>query len=206
MNSIEIKYFGHACFTLRCGGYVLALDPYDPSVPGYPPLCLTANNTLCSHGHHDHNYLRAVTMPLNEVPCPFEIEKISTFHDEKGGAFRGENTIHVITAEGLRIAHFGDLGHELDDDTLSRLGKLDLALIPIGGTYTIDIEGAVKLISRINARVVIPMHYRTDTAGYEVLMHIKDFMPLVKNVKIYEDGNFTLATDTPAQTAVLKTR
>ena len=55
MNSeITITWHGHSCFSLAAGGYTLVLDPYDNSLDGYAPLQLSANEVLCSHGHHDH--------------------------------------------------------------------------------------------------------------------------------------------------------
>ena len=150
MSNIKITWYGHACFVLGCDGFRLAIDPYDPTTPGYKPLSITANRVLCSHHHHDHCYLEAVCMPLNEVRCPFTVEKIKTYHDGEEGALRGENTIHIISAEGYRIAHFGDLGHMLDAQQIESLGKLDLALVPVGGTIQ-----SVSIRVRCNLTIII---------------------------------------------------
>jgi L-ascorbate metabolism protein UlaG (beta-lactamase superfamily) len=61
-----------------------------------------------------------------------------TWHDEVKGAKRGPNTIHILEAEGIRIAHLGDLGCELEEDQIQKLKGLDLCLIPVGGHFTID--------------------------------------------------------------------
>ena len=53
-SKIIVVWHGHSCFTLSADGYTLALDPYDNSLDGYAPLQLSANEVLCSHGHHDH--------------------------------------------------------------------------------------------------------------------------------------------------------
>ena len=202
MSKINIIWHGHACFTAEYEGYRIAIDPYDPSVPGYAPLCLSAHLTLCSHGHHDHNYAQAVCMPLNELPCPFEIEKIACYHDEKQGALRGENIIHILSAGGMRIAHLGDLGHLLDDEQIAKLGKLDAVMIPVGGTYTIDPAQANALCQRLNAKVVIPMHYRGDGFGYDNIAHIDDFLCLRDDVCTIEGSTLSLTPDTPKMTAV----
>ena len=202
MSAIKVTWYGHACFVLESEGYRLALDPYDPTTPGYKPLEITANQVLCSHLHHDHCYLQAVCMPLSEVRCPFEIEKISTYHDDEKGVLRGENTVHVISAAGYRIAHFGDLGHSLDDEQIKALGRLDLALVPVGGTYTIDPKVANELCSRLDVKTVVPMHYRTGSFGYDNIAHLDEFLALRKDVCMLAGSSFILSDKTPAATLV----
>lgn len=202
MSNIKITWHGHACFTLEYEGYRVAIDPYDPTTPGYGPLCVSANMLLCSHDHHDHNYAQAVCMPLNELPCPFEIEKLNCYHDEKQGALRGENIIHILSAGGMRIAHFGDLGHLLNDEQIAALGKLDAALVPVGGTYTLDPVQADKLCRSLDARVIIPMHYRSDGFGYDNIAHIDEFLSLRDDVHRIDESALTLTPDTPKMTAV----
>ena len=107
---ITVRWLGHACFKVEKGAYSVVLDPYAPgSVPGLPDIRTDANLVLCSHGHSDHGCAEAVTLrPAQD--CPFSVTKIETFHDACGGTQRGPNTIHVLEADGVRIAHFGDQG------------------------------------------------------------------------------------------------
>lgn len=202
MSNIKITWYGHACFVLECDGFRLAIDPYDPTTPGYKPLSITANRVLCSHHHHDHCYLEAVCMPLNEVRCPFTVEKIKTYHDGEEGALRGENTIHIISAEGYRIAHFGDLGHMLDAQQIKSLGKLDLALVPVGGTYTIDPRTADELCRALDVKTVVPMHYRTNSFGYDNIAHLDEFLALRRDVCMLSGSSFLLSDKTPSATLV----
>ena len=161
---MKLKWLGHSCFelTLPCGAIVT--DPYDDTV-GYPPLHVRADAILSSHGHFDHNYFQAV----DGDPV------IPAFHDDVKGAKRGENLIHLIEADGLRVAHLGDLGHMPDTDAQkAALSNLDVMLIPIGGTFTIDTPTAVKLIKAFKPRCAIAMHFKnrychfkiTDEAGF----------------------------------------
>ena len=135
---ITVRWLGHACFKVEKGAYSVVLDPYAPgSVPGLPDIRTDANLVLCSHGHSDHGCAEAVALrPAQD--CPFSITKIETFHDACGGAQRGPNTIHVLEADGVRIAHFGDLGCALTDAQANALQGVDVALLPVGGFYTID--------------------------------------------------------------------
>ena len=88
------------------------------------------------------------------------IQGISSFHDEEDGKKRGQNTIYVIEAEGMRFCHLGDFGQkQLTDEQLEIIDSVDVLMVPVGGTYTIDSSGAQREISQIEPLVVIPMHY-----------------------------------------------
>lgn len=198
-----IRWNGHSCFTVETTQGTLVLDPYAPgSVPGLPDLDLTADAVLCSHGHADHN--AADRVALSGKACTIAVEKIACFHDKLQGAKRGPNTIHILSAEGMRVAHLGDLGHELDQEQLAQLTGLDALLLPVGGFFTIGPEQAKALVDQIRPRVVVPMHYRGEGFGYNVTATVEDYLALVDGpVKRYTRNELELTADTPAQTAVL---
>ena len=115
---MKLTWLGHSCFAVESGGYRVVLDPY--YVESYPPLHTSANEVLCSHHHRDHDFVEAVELtPRGD--SPFTVETVQAFHDDQGGALRGTNTIHVLAAEGLRVVHLGDLGHELSGEQLAPL-------------------------------------------------------------------------------------
>ena len=178
--SVQITYHGHACFVLSCGGYRVAVDPYDTSVTGYAPLSLEAEEVLCSHGHHDHNYSKAVKIRKNAGTSPFTVREFEIPHDDAGGRLRGMNLIRLFEAEGLRIAHFGDIGCELSPEYVEQLQGLDVMMAPVGGTYTIDAAQAEALRQQLQPRVFIPMHYRCGSCGYEVLQSLNEFLTAVR--------------------------
>lgn len=204
MNSIKITWHGHACFTLEYDGYIIAIDPYDPTTPGYAPLCLTAHKTLCSHSHHDHSYLDAVCMPLCEKECPFEISTLDTFHDDAEGSKRGTNLVHIIKAGSISVVHLGDLGHLLSDEQTAHIGKADVLIAPVGGFYTIDAAQADKTARQLGAKIVIPMHYRSDSFGYDKIAKVEDFTALRDDVTVFDTNTLLVTPDTHAMTAVLK--
>ena len=201
---MKIIWNGHSCFTLDTAQGAVALDPYgDGSVPGLAPLHLTADLVLCSHGHRDHGAREAVT--LTGRPLSLQVEELPTFHDPEGGALRGPNTIHILSAEGLRVAHLGDLGCGLTPEQSERLTGLDALMLPVGGYYTIDAKQARALADALKPRVVIPMHYRSPDFGYEVIGPLADYLALCRadSVVRYPGNTLELTKDTPAQTAVL---
>lgn len=162
---MNIVWYGHACFCVDSQGYRIVLDPYD-GVRGYPPLQLQAQQVLCSHEHFDHHHLAAVTLcPASS--SPFSVETVSTFHDDRGGALRGSNTVHILRAEGLTVVHLGDLGHRLSDAQAQPLTGCDVLLIPVGGTYTIDGELAYETVRQLRPRIAVPMHYRRGEFGFD---------------------------------------
>jgi len=88
------------------------------------------------------------------------VEGIPAFHDNSQGKEKGINTIYIIETEEIRICHLGDLGQkELTTEQLDKIGDVDILMIPIGGTYTINSDEAIKIMAQIEPRVIIPMHY-----------------------------------------------
>lgn len=199
---MRISWLGHSCFKIESGGSSLVLDPYsNGAVPGLAPLRAEADAVYCSHDHRDHG--AADLIALTGRPCTLTVETIDCFHDEKQGALRGKNRIHIVSDGTVRAAHLGDLGHIPDKTALEALRGVDALLIPVGGYYTIDADTAAALCGRIEPRVVIPMHYRLGPMGYDVIAELSAFTRLRADVTHYDTNTLTLAPDTPAQTAVL---
>ena len=199
---MKLIWNGHSCFTLATEAGTLVIDPYeDGSVPGLSPLHLEADAVYCSHEHRDHGNRAAVA--LSGKPCAVEVEELATWHDEVQGAKRGPNTMRIFSAEGLRVAHLGDLGCGLTPEQAEALSGLDALLIPVGGFYTIDAGQAKAVVDQLKPRGVVPMHYRGKDFGYEVIGSVEDFLALQSGVVRYEGNVLELTQDTPAQTAVL---
>ena len=142
MEQLTLRWHGHACFTLTCQDFTVVFDPYEDNyVPGFPPLHLSADLVLCSHQHNDHNAAGIVSLRTGH-DNPFHITEIPTFHDPEGGKLRGTNTIHLLEVGKLRVAHSGDLGCPLTPLQRADLLHLDVAMVPVGGYYTIGPEEA----------------------------------------------------------------
>ena len=200
---IQITWHGHSCFTVEAEDYTIVFDPYAPdSVPGLAPLELTADKVLCSHDHADHGCTYVVEAPVYS-DCPFEIEEIPTFHDPEEGTLRGENVIHVLSCDGMRVAHFGDLGCELTDEQKDLLRGLDVAMIPVGGHFTIDAKEAKALIDELRPRITIPMHYRGEGFGHPVISPLSEFTDLCDMVVEYDTDTIAVDKEGEEQVAVL---
>jgi len=150
----------------------LVIDPFSEEIGLRFPKT-EADILLVTHNHPDHNNIKGVkgadpkegegTPFLISGPGEYEIKEVyiqgirSSHNNQKDG---GENTIYVIEAEDLRLCHLGDLGQkELTTGQLEEIGNVDILMIPIGGGPTIDAKDAVKIMSQIEPRIIIPMHY-----------------------------------------------
>lgn len=201
---MKLTWYGHSCFLLETAAGSLVFDPYAPGkVPGLRLPALRADKVICSHAHSDHNHSRAVTLSGRDFKG--EIKSIPSFHDDSGGKLRGENKITLAEAEGLRIAHLGDLGHLLSGRQLASLGRVDLLMIPVGGFYTIDARTAKELTDALKPAVTVPMHYRGAGFGFKEIAAAEAYLSLCSDVK-YFDTNTLELNAIPARpfTAALK--
>lgn len=200
---MKITWLGHACFQLESGGFRVLLDPYR-EVPGLADLKAEADAVYCSHDHFDHAHTADVTLTAGRK-TPFTVREVATFHDPEGGTLRGSNTIRIFSAEGLRVAHLGDLGHPLTAEQAADIGPCDAILIPVGGTYTIDGPQAAAEARKLGARVVIPMHYRSGAVGFPEISTVEPFINCFppEQVRTYEENMLHLTAAIPSQVALL---
>ncbi|MBU3942639.1 MBL fold metallo-hydrolase, partial [Patescibacteria group bacterium] len=166
-----INWKGQSCFQIsttpiKNGTVSLVIDPFDEGL-GLKVPKLQADILMISHDHKDHSNTKAVSGEYLLIDGPGEydvktifIQGIDSFHDNVEGKEKGVNTIYVIESEDIRVCHLGDLGQkELTTEQLEKIGDVDILIIPIGGTYTLDSDEAVKIMSQIEPKIIIPMHY-----------------------------------------------
>jgi L-ascorbate metabolism protein UlaG (beta-lactamase superfamily) len=177
---VKVKWLGHSAFLLTAAdGTSIVTDPYVPgSFSGaikYGPIREPADAATVSHHHQDHDGVshlpgkpRVFEGKGTFKAGPISISGIDTFHDANEGAGRGRNTVFVFEADGLRVCHCGDLGHVLTVHQAAAIGKVDVLLVPVGGTFTVDAAAAHKVVEQLAARVTIPMHYKTDRLGFDI--------------------------------------
>ena len=165
-----IQHIGHAEFLIVTeSGVRIVTDPYDASC-GYPLHKTAADIALVSHHHHDHDAVenlkgepRVIDKAGQYTPEPdVKVTALKGFHDDEQGSKRGETLLFLIEAEGLRVVHLGDLGCPLDEAQLEQLKNPDVLMIPVGGFYTIDADQAKQIADQLNARLILPMHYKTE--------------------------------------------
>jgi L-ascorbate metabolism protein UlaG (beta-lactamase superfamily) len=199
-NSSSITWNGHSSFTITNEkGTRIVTDPFGDGI-GYKVQDLYAEIVTVSHDHFDHNNLGAIKSNFTAIRerGQFKINDIKikgtkTYHDTEAGTQRGENTVYTYKIDGVNVCHLGDLGHELSTAQIKSIGKVDILMIPVGGLYTIDAEVASKVVSQLDPKVVIPMHYKTKALipDFGQLSKVDSFIEKMKDWKVTNADTFS---------------
>jgi L-ascorbate metabolism protein UlaG (beta-lactamase superfamily) len=200
---MQILWKGHACFVLNVSRAKqeplrIIIDPYEESI-GLKTPSLAGEFVLSTHGHYDHNNVKAIKGNPFVVTGPGEydvqgvfVQGIPSFHDQSQGKERGTNTIYVIEAEGMRLCHMGDFGQkELTPEQEEKIGEIDILFLPVGGTYTVDPKEAASLVHQIEPKIVIPMHYALPKLKVK-LASVDEFLKEMGAKKIEPQQKLTL--------------
>lgn len=186
---MDITYLGHSSFKIKTKTATVVTDPFDPQMVGFKYSGVEGDIVTISHSHADHNAFAKVggVKKIVEGPGEYEISGVSimgypSFHDAKDGGERGKNTIYVIEADGLRIAHLGDLGHVISDEIVDEMGSIDILMIPVGGFYTISPKEAVEVCSKIDPYFIIPMHYKAEGINLSQFEHLESKETFLKEI------------------------
>jgi L-ascorbate metabolism protein UlaG (beta-lactamase superfamily) len=164
---LQIRWHGHACFEIK-NDVTLVTDPHDGKSIGIPAPIVAGDIILVTHDHYDHNSVKTVEKDGSKVVTDgrkrnisdIEIRGVESFHDEVEGAKRGNNIMYKFIMEGIKFCHLGDLGHELDEESVQKIGDVDILFVPIGGTFTVADKQAWKVINMIKPKIIVPMHYK----------------------------------------------
>jgi L-ascorbate metabolism protein UlaG (beta-lactamase superfamily) len=171
-----IQYFGHNFFLIvtRRGTRIVT----DPLGPGwYPTPDVTADLVTVGREHYNHNYVAIVRgKPLilrglahhgaewNRVSLSYRdvfVYNVPIYQNAgDGGPLKGAAFVFDLGA--LCIAHLGDLSHPLTPEQLKQMGRVDVALTPIGGTFTMGPDVARQVLEQLKPKIAIPMHYRDN--------------------------------------------
>jgi L-ascorbate metabolism protein UlaG (beta-lactamase superfamily) len=178
-----IQYFGHNFFqiTTRQGTEIVT----DPLAPGWYPIPhVTPHVVTVGREHPNHNYVQLVQgHPIilrgladrgaewyrvsTQVREVF-ISNMPIYQNGVAGALKG--AAFIFQFDSLCIVHLGDLSHRLTPEQLQQIGRIDVALIPIGGTYTMGPELAREVLQQLSPKLAIPMHYRDNLVLIEAFV------------------------------------
>jgi L-ascorbate metabolism protein UlaG (beta-lactamase superfamily) len=197
---MNINWRGQSCFQITSSHnkndqVSIVIDPFSNDIGLRAPK-FQADVLLISHDHHDHNNIKAVSGDPLIINGPGEydvkevvINGIPGFHDNSQGSEKGKITIYTIETEEIKLCHLSDLGQkELTSEQLDRIGDVDILMIPIGGTYTINSAEAIKIMAQIEPKITIPMHYKIPKLNIKLdgvdnflkALGIKNLEPLPK--------------------------
>jgi L-ascorbate metabolism protein UlaG (beta-lactamase superfamily) len=164
---MEIVWLGHSCFRIRSKEATVVTDPCDKST-GYSLGRPTADLVTVSSDDPAHNAVSAVAgdPKLVDGPGEFEISGASLVgvHTWLGkDKTSGRNVAYVLELEDMRIGHLGGIGHVPTSDQVEEMGAVDILLVPVGGGGSLDGPPAAETVSLLEPKLVIPMHYKTDS-------------------------------------------
>jgi L-ascorbate metabolism protein UlaG (beta-lactamase superfamily) len=165
---MDITWPGHSCFLIRGKDKTIITDPCHPDL-GYRLGEPKADIATLSHFHPGHSYIEGVANDPKQIKGPGEYEiggtfitGVASFHDDKKGEVRGNNTIYIIEMDDVTLCHLGDLGHPLDSHLIEEIGDVGILFLPVGEVSTIPVEAAVEIVRQLEPAIVIPMHYKTE--------------------------------------------
>lgn len=169
-GEVSITYVGHSTFLIEsAAGVRIATDYNDYVRPPAIPDIATMNRAHSSHytNHPDpaiKHVLRGWSSEGDPARYDFQYDDVwvrnvaTNIRDWGGGTLLHGNSIFVFETGGVCIAHLGHLHHTLTPAHIDELGRIDVVLVPVDGTFTLNVDGMVEVLKQINAPLAIPMH------------------------------------------------
>jgi L-ascorbate metabolism protein UlaG (beta-lactamase superfamily) len=191
-GEVRITFLGHASFLLETPGGATAVTDFNGYVRApEPPTLVTMNNAHSTHytdvvdpaiEHVLRGWDPGGGIAIHDVKVEdMRVRNVPTNVREFGGTRYNGNSIFVFEVADLCIAHLGHLHHLLSDEHLSKLGVIDILMVPIDGSYTIRHELLAEVIAQINPQVVIPMHYFGEAMVARFVDHLGGGWEVVRN-------------------------
>ncbi len=170
-DQMRISYIGHSTFLLESPQLVrIATDYNDYVRPPVLPDIATMNHAHSTHytlspdpaikyvlhGWADDEKPARIDLQYKDVRVRNVPTNIRSFD---GGTERHGNSIFIFEVANLCVAHLGHLHHTLTQQQLNEIGRVDIVLVPVDGSYTLDLDGMVEVLHALKAPLMIPMHY-----------------------------------------------
>ncbi len=172
----KIKWLGHASFRIEGNQATVYIDPW--KLKGAQP----ADIVCVTHSHYDHlseedieKIRKSSTVIVGPPDCKagfgdafkeiapggtvtvgdVTVEALPAYNVNKNFHPKSNNWVgYVVTVDGVRVYHTGDT------DVIPEMEGVnaDVALVPVGGTYTMTVPEAANAVSKIKPKVAVPMH------------------------------------------------
>ncbi|MDJ0932840.1 MAG: MBL fold metallo-hydrolase [Breoghania sp.] len=91
------------------------------------------------------------------------------------------NSIFIFEVAGLCIGHIGHLHHRLSDEHYARIGRIDVLMVPVDGSYTMSSEGMLEVVRRLRSSIILPMHYFGQISFNRFLRRMGEDIPVEMN-------------------------
>ena len=206
---MRITYLGHSCFEIETKGTKLLIDPFLVLSPEYKAEEISDIFVTHGHGDHLGSAIDIAKKNNAKITAVFELANycaqkgaksnginlggwihydwgkvlaVPAFHSSSTpeGNYAGCPCGFVFEIEGKILYHAGDTCLNSEMKVIGELYSPDIAFLPIGGYYTMDIEQATKASQWLNAKTIIPMHYNTFDA---ISVNLDDFETKIKGLE-----------------------
>ena len=170
-NEVRLTFVGHATWLIESpGGVKIATDYNDYMRPAVVPDIATMNRAHTSHySMFPDPAIKHVLRGWNPEGGPVSydltvgdvrVRNVSTnIRDWAGGYIPYGNSIFIFEIAGMCIGHLGHLHHTLTPEQIAQIGQLDVVMVMVDGTYSMDVQGVVEVLKALRARLILPMHY-----------------------------------------------
>jgi len=174
-EEVAITYVGHSTYYIDTpGGVRIATDFNGAYRTGRLPDVVTMNRAHSTHytlfpdpkikhvlqGWGENGQPAHIGLRVDDVYIRNVTTDIRRYYGEGSGGemIRDGNSIFIFEVAGLCIGHLGHLHHKLDETHFAAIGRLDIVMVPIDGTYTMSLDGVSEITRRLRSSVVLPMH------------------------------------------------
>ena len=171
-DQVRLTFIGHATFLIESPQLVrIATDYNDYVRPPVLPDIITMNHAhdtnFTDHPDPAIKYVLRGWGPSETEPAIWDVKyrdvrvrnvptNIRSFG---GGTERYGNSIFVFEIANLCIAHLGHLHHTLTQQQLNEIGRVDVVMAPVDGSYTLDLDGMMEVLTALKAQIIVPMHF-----------------------------------------------
>jgi L-ascorbate metabolism protein UlaG (beta-lactamase superfamily) len=215
---MELTWYGRTCIRLRGKDAIVVNDPY-PSIVGPTGRGITGDVVTFSHPDDSPMGKRAgklsrdggTVIPTSLEPAfvldgPGEYEVhdalvtgVRTYRDATRGAERGRQTAFMTELDGIHTIHLGDIGHELTQEKLGDIGRVDIVCVPIGGV--LSATTAAALVAQLDPKIVVPMTVCEEDADCEEAL--KRFLHEMGAEPVVQPKLTITASTLPAETTTV---
>ena len=170
---MDITWLGHSCFRLHDADMVVVTDPYPTSV-GLRIDNRPASVVTVSNSHPNHNHVESIEGDPKVFSNPGEYEYngvtargvMTPLAD--GQPQEERNVAFSIEIGAINICHLGDISMPMTTRMIDELKPIDVVLVPTGGHCTLDMDQIYQTLQDLDAKIVIPMHYKTEGIQVDV--------------------------------------
>jgi L-ascorbate metabolism protein UlaG (beta-lactamase superfamily) len=211
-REVTITYVGHSTFRIETEqGVVIATDYFGASGEGRPPDVVTMNQAQENHftdfpdpaiSHVLRGWNPGGIGPAKHLLTLRDVTIRNVTTDLRGWGASGKdgNSIFVFEVADMCIGHLGHLHHQLTEAHYALLGRLDIVMAPVDGSFTLEIGKLIEVLKTLKARLVLPMHSFGQYSLTRFLDGMKDEFEIVVN----DSRTITVSLDTlPSRPTVM---